>query len=88
MKKSILVIVAVLSMPAVLLAIVPVAAQSAGTPGPYGSTAPTRQLPVKGAKSANSCAAYGPGFIKVEGTDSCVKIGGALSVGAGGTVGR
>ena len=49
-----------------------------------------KELPVKGATSANSCAAYGPGFVKVEGTNSCMKIGGALSVGVGtgGTVGR
>jgi Porin subfamily len=42
---------------------------------------PGKQLPLKGA-SASSCAAYGAGFIKVEGTDSCVKIGGAIRVDA------
>jgi hypothetical protein len=40
-------------------------------------------LPLKGASSGNSCAAFGPGFVKVEGSDSCVKIGGATSIGAG-----
>ena len=46
-------------------------------------------LPLKGATSRNSCAAYGAGFVKVEGTDTCVKIGGALSIGVGGSsVGR
>ena len=40
-------------------------------------------LPLKGATSGNSCAAYGAGFIKVEGTDTCVKVGGAVSIGAG-----
>jgi hypothetical protein len=29
----------------------------------------------------NSCAAYGPGFVKVEGSGSCVKIGGTLDIG-------
>jgi hypothetical protein len=45
---------------------------------------PGKQLPLKGAGSsaANSCAAYGAGFIKVEGTDSCVKIGGTVRVDA------
>ena len=40
-------------------------------------------LPLKGARSANSCAEYGAGFVKVEGTDTCMKVGGAVSVGAG-----
>ncbi|MBV9531285.1 MAG: hypothetical protein JO283_09490 [Bradyrhizobium sp.] len=38
------------------------------------------------AKSAGDrCAAFGPGFVKVEGTGTCVKVGGALSVGVGGS---
>jgi Porin subfamily len=40
-------------------------------------------LPMKGARAGNSCAAYGPGFAKVDGTDTCVKIGGFVSVGGG-----
>ena len=40
-------------------------------------------LPLKGAKSANSCAEYGAGFVKIEGTDTCMKIGGSVSIGAG-----
>jgi hypothetical protein len=35
----------------------------------------------------NSCAAFGPGFVKVEGTDTCVKVGGAFSVGVSGAAG-
>ena len=31
----------------------------------------------------DSCAQFGAGFVKVAGTDTCVKIGGAVSVGAG-----
>jgi hypothetical protein len=45
--------------------------------------APGRLLPLKGAASSNSCAAYGPDFVKVNGTETCVKIGGAVSIGAG-----
>jgi hypothetical protein len=43
-----------------------------------------KQLPVKGANSgaAGSCAAYGAGFIKVEGSDSCVKISGSARIDA------
>jgi hypothetical protein len=40
-------------------------------------------LSVKGAGTGNACAAYGPGFVKVDGTDTCVKIGGAFSIGVG-----
>jgi predicted secreted protein len=42
-----------------------------------------RLLPLRGAAGSNSCAAYGPGFVKVDGTGTCVKIGGAVSIGAG-----
>jgi Porin subfamily len=38
---------------------------------------------LKGKASSSSCAAYGPGFVKIEGTDTCVQIGGSISVGAG-----
>lgn len=40
-------------------------------------------LPVKRPNSANACAEYGAGFVRVEGTSTCMKIGGAISVGAG-----
>ena len=40
-------------------------------------------VPLKGKASSNSCAGYGAGFIKLEGTDTCVRIGGSVSVGAG-----
>jgi hypothetical protein len=42
-----------------------------------------RLLPLKGAAGSNSCAAYGPGFVKLNGTETCVQIGGAVSIGAG-----
>ncbi len=41
-----------------------------------------KQLPLKRATSANSCAAFGAGFVMVEGTNACVKIGGVVSTGA------
>ena len=46
----------------------------------------SKSLPVKQPKADHSCAAYGAGFVKVAGTDTCMKIGGSISVGAGGTV--
>jgi hypothetical protein len=35
--------------------------------------------PVRG----NPCAAFGPGFVKVEGSSTCIKVGGSVSVEAG-----
>jgi hypothetical protein len=35
----------------------------------------------------NSCAAYGPGFVRIEGTSTCVKTSGSVGVGAGGSSG-
>jgi hypothetical protein len=48
----------------------------------------TTDKPLKGKASSNSCAAYGPGFVKLEGTDTCVQIGGSISIGAGTSTGR
>lgn len=46
-----------------------------------------KQLPTKRASNSNSCAAYGPGFVKIDGTETCMKIGGAVSIGAGSAIG-
>lgn len=48
------------------------------------STPTSKVLPVKGASAGNSCASYGPGFAKVEGTGTCVKVGGAVRIDGGG----
>ena len=45
--------------------------------------ATNKAVPLKGKASSNSCAAYGAGFVKLEGTDTCVQIGGYVSVGPG-----
>ncbi|MDB5580726.1 MAG: hypothetical protein JWR80_5902 [Bradyrhizobium sp.] len=45
----------------------------------------TRPLPLKGARADDSCAAYGAGFARVDGRQTCVKIGGAVSIGVGGS---
>lgn len=50
---------------------------------PTGGTS----LPVKQPKSVDSCAACGAGFVKLAGSNTCVKIGGAVSIGVGGNVG-
>jgi hypothetical protein len=81
MKKSLLVVLAAVTSASVALA---------GQPGnrkPDKAATSGRLLPSKGATSGNSCAAYGAGFVKVEGTDTCMRIGGAVGIGAGTSTG-
>ena len=73
---------------AIVVAILPPTIAAADPPGALKldkATPPTKLLPVKGASAGNACAAYGPGFRKVEGTDTGVKVGGAVSVDVGGS---
>ena len=45
---------------------------------------PTKSLPLRPAKAAaNPCAEYGPGFVRIEGSSTCIKIGGSIGVGVG-----
>jgi hypothetical protein len=70
---------------AILVAVLPAsiaAAEQPSIPKPDKSATSGRLLPLKGAGTVNSCAAYGPGFVKVEGTNTCVMIGGAVTLGA------
>jgi len=48
---------------------------------------PLDRLPPAKSTAGNSCAAFGAGFVKVAGTDTCVKVGGALSIGVSGAAG-
>jgi hypothetical protein len=70
------ILIAVLSGPAVLAA-------SAGRSKLDATTSADRLPPAK-SPTGNPCAAYGAGFVKVEGTDTCMKIGGSLQVDVGG----
>jgi len=73
---------------AILAMVLPAASALAEQPlatKPNKSAATARQLPPKGPGAGNSCAAYGTGFVKVEGTGTCVRIGGAVSIGVGGS---
>jgi hypothetical protein len=75
---------------AIVIAVLPASAALAGPSGsqkPDKSANSGRLLPVKRAGTSNSCAAYGAGFVKVEGTETCVKLGGAVSIGVGGSGG-
>ena len=81
MRKSLSVILAV--------ALLPVGAFAEQRRLPKSDKAATsgKVLPLKRAAPSNSCAEFGTGFVKVEGTNTCVKIGGAISIGAGVAVG-
>ena len=72
-------ILAVLSGPTVL-------ADPASRPKLDYATPPDRLRPAKSA-AGNPCATFGPGFVKVEGTDTCVKVGGAFGVDVRGAAG-
>jgi Porin subfamily len=72
---------------AILLAMLPVcfaAAEQPVIPKPDPSATSGKLLPVKKSTSAvNSCAAYGADFVKIEGSDTCMRIGGAVRLDAG-----
>jgi hypothetical protein len=73
MRKSFLIIMAVV-LPSVA------AAEQPRLQKPDKAATSGKLLPLN---SANACAEYGPGFVKIEGANTCMKIGGAVSVGAG-----
>jgi Porin subfamily len=77
MRKSLLI------MMAVALASVAAAAEQSRPRKPDTAATSGKLLPLKRSNSANACAEYGAGFVKIEGTNTCMKIGGAVSVGAG-----
>ncbi|GLR88344.1 hypothetical protein [Bradyrhizobium iriomotense] len=63
------------------LAISSASAETARLPTSDRSPQTGKVVPLKSTGSANACAAYGPGFVKVESTGSCVKIGGTIDIG-------
>jgi hypothetical protein len=79
MRKSLLAIAVLILTGVTALAAEQSGQQKSGKAAPAG-----KLLPLKG---ANSCAAYGAGFVKIEGSDTCIKIGGAVGIGAGTSAG-
>jgi len=72
---------------AMLILALPASAALAEQVSPHKPAKPVpsdKLLPLKGTASGNSCAAFGPGFVKVEGSGTCVRIGGATSIGVSG----
>jgi hypothetical protein len=77
MRKSLLVLFAM------VLPSVAAFAEQSRPPKPDKAATSGKLLPLKRSNSANACAEYGAGFVRIEGTNTCMKIGGAVSVGAG-----
>jgi hypothetical protein len=74
--RNILLAIVIAGLPASVIA-----AEQSGNQKSDKPLTSRRLLPVKGSGTGNACAAYGPGFVKLDGTDTCVKIGGAFSLG-------
>ena len=70
-----------------VMTVLPASQVAAQQPRPSKSARPvpsSQQHQLKSAGAGNSCALYGAGFVRVEGTATCVRTGGAVSVGIGG----
>jgi len=78
--RNVLLVIAVVLLPASSAA-----AERPRAQKPDKSISAGRQHQPKGARTDRSCAAYGAGFVRVDGTQTCVKIGGAVSIGVGGS---
>ena len=79
--RNVLLVIAI----TVLLPASSAAAEQPRAQKPDKSISAGRQHQPKGARTDRSCAAYGAGFVRVDGTQTCVKIGGAVSIGIGGS---
>jgi hypothetical protein len=49
--------------------------------------APHKTLQKPLSRAPNPCTEFGPGFVKVDGSDTCVRLGGSVSVGTSGGAG-
>ena len=69
-------------VPAALLLASSAAAEQARPPN-FDTPANAKPMPVKPPKTDASCAAYGAGVVKLAGSDTCVQVGGSISIDAG-----
>lgn len=75
MRTPLLILISLLATSATAaesLRLPPAERQQAGNAPPLKSTV--------GKARAGSCASYGPRFVMVEGTGTCVKVGGSISI--------
>jgi hypothetical protein len=69
---------------ALVIAVLPAWAAVAEEPIQRPAKPPVVQRPAGG----NACAQYGAGYVKVEGSSTCIKAGGSVSVQVGGSAPR
>ncbi len=62
------------------VAAAPAMAQVIGEPIPGQSTTTSKATPWKPATTARPCPEYGPGFVRMEGSTACVRLGGSVAV--------
>jgi hypothetical protein len=75
--------------PVIVLAVLSVSAAPAQQSRDGKSEKPTKSRPLRPAEAAaNPCAEYGAGFVRIEGSSTCMKIGGSIGVGIGAGVSR
>jgi hypothetical protein len=73
-------------VPVIVLALLSASAASAQQSRDSKPDKPAKSLPLRPAKAAaNPCAEYGAGFVRIEGSSTCIKIGGSFGVGVGGS---
>jgi hypothetical protein len=75
--------------PVIVLAVLSVSAalaQQSRDGKPHKQAKPLPPRPAKAA--ANPCAEYGAGFVRIEGSSTCMKIGGNIGVGVGAGISR
>jgi hypothetical protein len=72
-------------VPVIVLAVLSASAASAQQSRDSKPNKPAKSLPLRrpAKAAANSCAEYGAGFARIEGTSTCIKIGGSIGVGMG-----
>jgi hypothetical protein len=70
--------------PVIVLAMLSASAAPAQQSGDRKPVKPATAVPLRPAKAAaNPCAEYGAGFVRIEGSSTCIKIGGSFGVGVG-----
>lgn len=62
-----------------LIAVIPLQVFAAASKKPVAMKQSMKPAPRK----TNPCAQYGAGFVQVEGTSTCIRIGGSVGIGGG-----
>jgi hypothetical protein len=71
-------------VPVILVAMLSVSAAPAQQFRDGKPDKPAKSLPLRPAKAAtNPCAEYGAGYVRIEGSSTCIKVGGSFGVGVG-----